>query len=73
MKKKYAIYLFDGVQKMADAIGVTRQSVYEWPDELKQKQSDLVIGAAFRLGLLDVEPQASLLRHNPEGEFRMIK
>ena len=62
MTKDYAKYLFGGTQKMADAVGVTRQAIYDWPDELKQKQSDLVIGAAFRLDIVMVEPVAGLLR-----------
>jgi len=62
MTKDYAKYLFGGTQKMADAVGVTRQTIYDWPEDLEQKQSDLVIGAAFRLDIVMVEPIAGLLR-----------
>ena len=72
MTKNYAKYLFGGsITKLAKAVGVSRQHIYTWDDELTDKQQDSVIGAAFRLGVLTVEPQAGLLRK--ESEFRMVK
>lgn len=49
MNKKYAIYLFDGVQQMADALGVTRQTIWEWNSTLTLAQTDQIVGACFRL------------------------
>jgi hypothetical protein len=35
---------------LADAVGLTRPAISQWPDELRQEQVDRVIGAAVRLG-----------------------
>ena len=52
MKKKDAIKLFGGTQSgMADAIGVTKQSIHAWPEVLTDKQELWVLGAAVRLGI----------------------
>jgi len=51
MTKQQAIDIFDGVPALASALGIHRQAVYQWPDELKQRLSDEIIGAAVRLGL----------------------
>ena len=51
MQKTTAIYFFKGVTNLAKCIGVTRQCVYQWPEELKQKDTDLISGAALRLGI----------------------
>ena len=51
MKKNTAIKLFDGsVKNLAAALNVTRQAIYQWPDELDQDRIDRVLGAAFRMG-----------------------
>jgi hypothetical protein len=52
MNKSDAIRIFGStVTEMAKAIGVTRSAVSQWPEELRQEQTDRVIGAAVRLGL----------------------
>jgi predicted transcriptional regulator len=51
MKKNQAIQIFGSVPNLASAIGVTRHAIYQWPDELSQRTSDEVVGAAMRLGL----------------------
>ena len=57
MKKKDAIQIFGSASDLSKAIGVTRSAVSQWPDELDQSQADRVIGAAYRLGLVDRLPQ----------------
>lgn len=53
MTKSEAIKLFTSVAALADALSISRQAVYKWPDDLPQEQADRVIGAAIRLGRLD--------------------
>ena len=51
MRKREAIELFGRTQQaLADAVGVTRPAISQWPDELTQEQADRVVGAAVRLG-----------------------
>jgi transcriptional regulator with XRE-family HTH domain len=51
MRKAEAIQLFGRTQQaLADAVGLTRPAISQWPDELRQEQVDRVIGAAVRLG-----------------------
>jgi len=50
MKKKEALSIFGGTRGLAEAIGVTYQAIYQWPDELEQQQIDRIVGAALRLG-----------------------
>jgi hypothetical protein len=50
MRKSSAIEAFGSVTEIAKALGVTRQYVYQWPDELEQPLADRVRGAAQRLG-----------------------
>jgi len=52
MTKNDAIGLFGTVKYLADALGVTRHAIYQWPDELTQDQEDRVVGAGVRLGKL---------------------
>lgn len=52
MTKLQAIQLFSSVRELACVLGVTRQAIYKWPDELSQEQVDRVIGAAHRTGRL---------------------
>lgn len=51
MKKQDAIDMFGTPTELAKALGITRQAVYQWPDEISQEQEDRVIGAAYRLGV----------------------
>lgn len=50
MKKIEAIAMFGSPKDLAAALGVTRQAIYQWPEDLSQEASDRVIGAAARLG-----------------------
>ena len=51
--KKQAVELFGSQKGVADAVGLTPSRISQWPDLLAQKQSDLVMGAALRLGVLE--------------------
>lgn len=51
MNKQIAIQVFGSVQKAAEALGVTRQAIYQWPDKFNQSIVDRINGAALRLGL----------------------
>ena len=59
MTKREAINLFGTASGLARALGITRQSVHAWPDELDQGRADRVIGAAIRLGKLPCERKRS--------------
>jgi hypothetical protein len=49
MRKSEAIHLLGGTsQTAADAIGVTRQAVEKWPDELPPRIEDRVVAAIAR-------------------------
>jgi transcriptional regulator with XRE-family HTH domain len=51
MTKTEAISIFGTRQQdLADAVGVTRSAVAQWPESLPQRQIDIVVGAAVRLG-----------------------
>jgi len=52
MKKANAIELFGGSVALARALGVSRQLIWAWPEDLDEHQTDRVIGAAIRLGKL---------------------
>ena len=53
MTKTEAIAIFGSRQQdLADAVGVTRSAVAQWPEELPQRHVDIVVGAAVRLGRL---------------------
>jgi len=52
MQKKNALELFGGrPTDAANALGISRQAVNNWPPQLPQSISDRVIGAAFRIGV----------------------
>lgn len=54
MRKLDAVKMFGTVPDLARAIGVTPQAIYQWPDILAVAQTDRVVGAAVRLGKLQV-------------------
>ena len=58
MTKQQAIKLFTSVRALAEALEISRSAVYQWPETLPTDQSDRVMGAALRLGLLS--PQKSM-------------
>lgn len=48
--KQRAIAIFGSGAKLAAALGLTRGRISQWPEQLDQRQTDLVVGAALRLG-----------------------
>lgn len=48
MTRKEAIELFGTVRDTANALGITVQAVYQWPDTLKQETADRALGAYHR-------------------------
>lgn len=51
MLKAEAIRMFGGVTALANAVGVSRAAVYQWPEELPRPQADRVIAACVRHGI----------------------
>ena len=49
MNKRHAFHIFGGPAELARLLGLRRQAVYAWPDELPQKTVDRLIGLAWRL------------------------
>lgn len=49
MKKSNIVKVFDNQTKLAAALGVTREAIYQWPEDLNQRQIDECVGAAIRL------------------------
>ena len=60
MKKSDVVYAFRSVTKLHRALGVSRATIYSWPEQLEQKQTDLIVVAATRLGV-------DLDQKEPEG------
>ena len=52
MKKTHVMTVFGGPTKLSRAIGISRQALHVWPEELPQATIDRLIGLAFRLGLM---------------------
>lgn len=51
LTKQQAIAIFGKTAtELGSVLGLTRSAISLWPDELNQRQTDLVIGAAVRLG-----------------------
>lgn len=50
MTKQQAIEIFGSGAELGRAVGLTRGRISQWPDELEQRETDLVVGAAMRLG-----------------------
>ena len=56
MNKTAAIQLFGGKQRdLARALNITQGAISQWPEQLTQRQIDLVMGAALRLGRVPCE------------------
>jgi len=50
MDKQIVIALWHNKRRAAKALGITRQAIQNWPDELPLFQRDRVVGAAIRDG-----------------------
>lgn len=57
MRKSEALQLFGTQTRLAEALGLGRSAISQWPDLLPQRQADQVLGAALRLGLLKHHPR----------------
>lgn len=52
LTKKQALEMFGGdVQRLATAMGTTRQAIYQWPDELSDRLTKSIVGAAVLAGV----------------------
>jgi len=51
MIKARAIEMFGSVTNLANAVGISRAAVYQWPEELPRLQADRVIAACVRRGI----------------------
>ena len=51
MIKTQVIRAFGTIRKTAEALGLTTQAVYAWPEKLPQSLEDKIIGAMHRLGM----------------------
>ena len=51
MNKNIVIQSFGSVRKTAEALGLTTQAIYAWPDALPIRLADEVRGAMARLGI----------------------
>lgn len=51
MKKSDAIKIFGNQSKLAQALGLSKSAVSQWPENLTHYYSDRVIGAAVRIWL----------------------
>jgi transposase-like protein len=50
MTKQQAAAIFESKAGLARALGISRQAINQWPDQLEERQINEVIGAAVRLG-----------------------
>lgn len=50
MTKQQAIEIFGSGAALGRAIGLTRGRISQWPSHLSQRDTDLVVGAALRMG-----------------------
>jgi hypothetical protein len=68
MTKNDALHVFGGLAETGQALGLTRQAVDKWPNELAQKHVDRVVGGAVRLGLEHRLPPGTV----PERYWRRL-
>ena len=52
MTKTQVTRAFGTIRKTAEALGLTTQAVYAWPEKLPQSLEDKITGAMHRLGML---------------------
>lgn len=62
MTKKDAISIFGTSVALADACGVTKSAVSQWPELFTERLTNEVVGAALRSGKIDADRAALLLQ-----------
>lgn len=67
MTKKQAIAIFGNGAELGRAIGLSRSRISQWPEDLGQREADLVVGAALRLGK-QLPPEIRALPSTQKGE-----
>lgn len=70
MKKELAISIFGTGADLGRALGMTRQAIAYWPQELTIRQQDEVIGAAIRLNKISPEKAKELINDERERNER---
>lgn len=50
LTKQQAVAIFGDGVSLARALGITKGAISQWPDDLDQKRTAMVIGAAVQLG-----------------------
>ena len=55
LTKQEAIDMFGSVPRLAEALNVSRQAIYAWPDNLDAYRKQRVIGAAVLSGRLKLK------------------
>ncbi|MGS0980994.1 Cro/CI family transcriptional regulator [Burkholderia glumae] len=50
LTKEQAVGIFGTQAELARALGISRSAVSQWGDSLDQQRTDMVIGAAVRVG-----------------------
>ena len=63
--KSEAFQIFGSQAKLARALEVSDAAIHAWPEQLTLRQSDQVLGAAIRLGLID-------LKKVPRTDFEIV-
>lgn len=55
MTKTQALAIFGTTRSLADALGITRSAVSQWPEDLPPRLVDEIVGAALRCRLVSLE------------------
>ena len=50
--KTQAIKLFGSIERLAIGLDITRQTLWLWPEKLKNQQKNQILGAAINEGYL---------------------
>lgn len=60
MTKSDAVKMFGGTQtKLAEALGISKSAVSQWPDVLPRHLTERVIGVAYLLGKISPRQSSS--------------
>jgi hypothetical protein len=56
MDKNTVIEIFGGIPNLAQELGISVQAIYQWPEQLSERQEDRIIRLAWRTNRLpDIE------------------